>query len=227
MRRVISAVCIAIVVAALAAAAATAGPLPPQSHPYGASYGEWQARWFQWIFGIPVADNPGLDETGEKCAVGQSGRVWFTAFAAHPGTTERSCTIPSGTALFVLAVSNECSNIEPPPFFGSTEAELRECAAAGFEVAFSGPVSITVDGRAVPDLRSYRTQTPVFTYTLPEDNLYGLPAGTTATAVSDGIFVMLSPLPVGEHEVVVHVESPVLGTLDEIYHITVVPRGRY
>ena len=66
----------------------------------------------------------------------------------------------------------------------------------------------------------------MFTYTLPEDNLFVLPAGTTAsTALSEGIFVILS-LPIGEHSIVISVDSPILRTLDERYTIQVVPRGK-
>jgi len=226
MRKALLCLAVGVAVAASLAAVAPAGPLPPASHPYGATYGEWQARWFQWAFETPAPINPGLDETGELCGVNQSGPVWFTSFAAHPGLTSRTCTVPAGKALFVLVEANECSNIEPPPFFGETEAELRECTSSGFD-AFGGTYSLTVDGVEIADLASYRSQAPVFSYTLPEDNIYGLPAGTTAsTAMSDGVFVMLSPLPVGTHTIVIAIDSPVLGVVDERYEIHVVPRGR-
>ena len=41
--------------------------------------------------------------------------------------------------------------------------------------------------------------------TLPEHNVLGVPAGV-AYAVADGYQVMVAPLPVGEHEIVAHVE---------------------
>ena len=63
------------------------------------------------------------------------------AIVTHSGTTTRSCSLPVGTALFIITVANECSNIEPPPFFGNTEAELRECAASGFDEFFSGSLA--------------------------------------------------------------------------------------
>ena len=202
----------------------------PAARPYGASLGEWQARWFQWFMEIPAPTNPIFDETGELCSVGQAGPVWFTAPVAHPGTTTRSCTIPAGKSIFVLGIGNECSNIEPPPFFGATEAELRECAAAGFEFAFGdATISIAVDGVDVGDLDRYRTQTPLFSYTLPADNLFGLPAGTTASmAISDGNAVIVKPLPPGQHRLETHIEAPVLGgTTDVIYNLTIVagPHG--
>jgi hypothetical protein len=95
----------------------------------------------------------------------------------------------------VQGLGNECSNIEPPPFFGATEAELRACAAAGYEAFFGDATqSITVDGVTVSGLEErYRTQTPLFSYTLPPDNLYGLPPATARRSRTAAVIV--KPLP--------------------------------
>ena len=208
-----------------ASSATKAHVFSPAAHPFGATLGEWQARWFTWLMEIPAPSNPALDETGALCGVDQSGPVWFTAPVFHSGTTTRACTIPAGKAIFLLGIGNECSNIEPPPFFGATEAELRTCAAAGFDEFFAdATVSISVDGIEVENLDSYRTQTPLFSYTLPEDNLFGLPAGTVASkAISDGSAVIVKPLPPGEHRIETHIFASVFGgTVDVIYNLTVV-----
>ena len=229
MRRLLVVLAAATLIGALIAPSAASAQKPhvfsPTAHAFGASLGEWQARWFTWFMEIPAPINPLFDETGELCGVDQSGPVWFTAPVAHPGVTNRACTIPAGKAIFVLGIGNECSNIEPPPFFGATEAELRACAASGFEEFFGdATISIAVDGIEVPDLDAYRTQTPLFSYTLPEDNLFGLPAGTTATmAVSDGNAVIVKPLPPGPHRIHIHIEAPIFGgTIDVIYDLTIV-----
>jgi hypothetical protein len=216
----------ALALSGLAVAGATPGVAPPSSNPYGASYGEWQARWGKWAAEIPVSQNPGFDESGERCAVGQTGNVWFSAFASHPGTTERTCTLRPGTALFLLVVGNECSTAEPPPFFGSNEAELRACAAEGYEFAFGdASYSVKVDGREVEDLADYRTQTPLYSLVFPQDNIFGATPGP-ALAVSDGIWVMLRPLSVGSHRVEVHIEAPALGgVVDANYTIIVEPES--
>jgi hypothetical protein len=215
----------AAVLAPAAGSATKAHVFSPAAHPFGATLGEWQAIWFKWFMEIPAPSNPVFDETGALCGVAQSGPVWFTAPVVHPGTTTRACTIPAGKAIFVLGIGNECSNIEPPPFFGATETELRTCAASGFDEFFGdATISISVDGIPVENLDSYRTQTPLFSYTLPEDNLFGLPAGTVATkAISDGNAVIVKPLPPGDHRIETHIVAPVLGgTLDVIYNLTVV-----
>ena len=215
----------AALLAPTAASAPKAHVFSPAVHPFGASLGEWQARWFEWFLEIPAPTNPIFDETGELCDVNQSGPVWFTAPVARPGTTTRACTISTGTAIFVVGLGNECSNVEPPPFFGATEAELRACAAAGLEEFFGDATqSITVDGIEVSDLDRYRTQTPLFGYTLPPDNIYGLPPATATKAISDGTDVIVKPLSPGQHRVVIHLDAPAIGgTTDVIYNLTVVP----
>src|SRR6476659_4355633 len=49
------------------------------SKPYGLSYGEWTAKWWQWLYSIQREVNPANDDTGKNCAQDQSGPVWFLA----------------------------------------------------------------------------------------------------------------------------------------------------
>jgi len=78
---------------------------PLDESPYGNTYGEWSARWWQWLTAIPAGKipnlNPNFDTTGANCAVGQVGPVWFLAgtFSSAPPKITRSCTIPHGKAL--------------------------------------------------------------------------------------------------------------------------------
>ena len=41
------------------------------SKPYGASYGEWAARWCQWMLTIPKSKNPTLDPEGNNAYINQ------------------------------------------------------------------------------------------------------------------------------------------------------------
>jgi hypothetical protein len=75
------------------------GVIPPQAHPFGLSYGEWGARWWSWAFSFPLAQLPLLQAGEVDCSLGQSGSVWFLAGTVG-GAATRSCTIPTGTALF-------------------------------------------------------------------------------------------------------------------------------
>src|SRR5205823_8952020 len=116
---------------------------PPNSHPFGLSYGEWSARWWQWAFSLPVDHHP-LYDTAD-CSAGQSGKVWFLGASFAPTVTgsgqvvaiaTRHCTVPTGTALFFPILNAEASTAERN---GTTEAELR-AAAQSFQ-DFAGPMS--------------------------------------------------------------------------------------
>src|SRR5262249_9630524 len=87
--------------------------LSPDSRPYGRTYGEWSATWWQWAFSIQTPDNPLLDETGAKCGVGQSGPVFFLAGVINvSGSAERTCSVPSGRALFFPILNFEDNPVE-------------------------------------------------------------------------------------------------------------------
>jgi hypothetical protein len=85
----------------------TTGPLTPTAsaadvvevQSYGSSYGEWSARWWQWIFSIPKDVNPNLDKDGSNANQGQVDDVWFLA-GAFGGTYVRNITIPDGKPIF-------------------------------------------------------------------------------------------------------------------------------
>src|SRR5262245_50717964 len=107
------------------------GVLPPQSHPFGATYGEWAARWWQWAYKQPVDTNPLFDETGARIANGQSGKVWFLAGVINvSGSAERTGTIPAGKALFFPILNFEADNLAPPLDPPLDESGLRAQAKA-------------------------------------------------------------------------------------------------
>ena len=75
---------------------------PIQSDPHGRSYARWAAAWWRWALET-VDDNPVFDLTGEHCAAGQSGRVWFLAGSFGSDPVVRTCTIPTGTEFYSSA----------------------------------------------------------------------------------------------------------------------------
>jgi hypothetical protein len=101
-----------------------------------------------------------------------------------------SCTVETGTWIFVTGSSVECSTFEGN---GTTDAELRACARAG---DLQAAPTVTIDGR---DLAVAAVETPLMTITLPPDNIFGLPAGTQGLSVGHGWVVLLHPLTPGTH----------------------------
>jgi hypothetical protein len=133
-------------------------------------------------------------------------RVVFLAAAGGGVTID--VTIRPGTSLFFPILNSECSVLEPDPFHGDDEAELRACANGHIDHT-SGLIAV-IDDVPVQDLATYRVESPLFEFgPLPADNVLGAPAGTTSLAVDAGVYLMLTPLRPGSHTI--HVG----GTFDE------------
>src|SRR2546425_9241391 len=50
---------------------------PADSKPYGLTYPQWAAKFYQWGLSIPLQASPFNDDTGKNCAQNQQGPVWF------------------------------------------------------------------------------------------------------------------------------------------------------
>lgn len=176
--------------------------LAVDSSPYGNTYGEWSARWWQWLLSIPADINPNFDTTGANCAVGQVGPVWFLAGTFGDSFT-RSCTVPAGKALLFTPLTQidgaGVFDCEPTASGLCNLNTLRGLAAAFID----NPTTLeaTVDGHPLQNLGDFRVQSPAFSTTFPEGAVFGLPSGTFTPNVSDGYWLMLAPLSVGKHTI--------------------------
>lgn len=216
------------------------GIVPPGTKPYGRAYGEWGAEWWTWALGIPLAENPLLDETGEFAQVGQSGPVWFLA-GNFGGSTERTVTVPAGKALFFPLMNSvwwapedlEFGAYVAEEYFGLDAEDLTDedliRLLANFQIDTATELTLTIDGVAMRDLEHYRAESSTF---LIEDtdllDDLGIPISEDNLSVSAGYWIMLAPLPVGEHVICFSatVDNPEFGLfeLDVTYNITVAPR---
>ena len=173
------------------------GILPPHSHAYGKTYGQWSAMFWKWAYSLPGTNHPLFDSTGRYVAAGQSGPVWFlggtystTATQLPQGGTQvigeatRTAKIPVGKALFFPILNSENDNFQVDENnnqiapFNYTENELREFAAYGFDNNYVNNLYCLIDGRPVKGLKDarttpYRAKSPLFQYSLvPSDNLF-------------------------------------------------------
>ena len=103
---------------------------------------ELAAQWWQWTKSAPAPVNPVRDLSGEHCAVGQTGSVWFLAGGYGSSKIRRRCTVPADQALFfpvikslgydpiwfgvMVALVMQTSFLTPP--VGYTLAYLRSVA---------------------------------------------------------------------------------------------------
>jgi hypothetical protein len=167
----------------------------PGSKPFGRTYAEWTAKWWQWILSIPADDNPARDMDGTLCGINQSGPVWFLA-GTLGGNAERSCTIPSGKSI-LLPVLNYGATLADEPAI-KTEEELLSLSKLEMDVI--SDIRINLDGVELYDLQKYRVPSVMFDVNLPENNLFGGNQGPTR-GVSDGYWLFLKPLSKGKHEI--------------------------
>ena len=184
MSRVMRSLVLAALAIAAAAPAATAADAAPMKQ-----LDDLLAELWTTVLETPSAQN----------SFGTGGQEYACfdlsdAVAPFAPVSADSCTVKAGTWVFVTAYSVECSTFEGN---GTTEAQLRACARAGN--APSAP-AVTVDGRAVP---VSETETPLLHIVLPDDNVFGLPAGTQGRSVGHGWVVLLHPLNPGTHLVTI------------------------
>jgi hypothetical protein len=132
---------------------------------------------------------------GKNCALKQSGPVWFLT-GTFGGSATRTCAIPAEKAIMLSLINAECDYLAKPNL--KTEQQLLACAKSENE-GITG-LDATVDGIKTQGLQNYRVQSPLFNFTYPNNNVNGAPAGSTQ-GVSDGYWIILKPLPIGDHTV--------------------------
>jgi hypothetical protein len=195
------------------------GLYSPDSKPFGSSYADWTAKFWQWYLKIPNSQHPFGDSTGVRCGVMQNGPVWFLVGSA--GKVERNCTIPSDKAILIPVINMECSYSESPDL--KDKKGLTDCAITGNNGA---KISASVDNHPIVDLDKYRVATDIFNVTYANDPV--TPTNSNVSqAVSDGWYLFLEPMKPGQHEI--KFKATILGDptsaapgalIDATYHIT-------
>lgn len=163
------------------------------SAPFGISYGDWLAKYFQWFIQIPADIHPREHYTPDSCSIDQSGPVWFLTDILK-GAEERTCTIPSEKAIFLPILTGVSWDDKSNPL-PKSEQDVINGATAGNEYAV---ISAMLDGREIKDLKSYRAQSSWFNITVPDNNVFNNKPGVWK-AIADGFFLFVEPLPPGNH----------------------------
>jgi hypothetical protein len=195
------------------------------------------AKWATWVLPIPTPNNPLPDTTGANCAVNQNNNIpfWFLvgkdSTFQQPSTVTRTCTtaIPKDRFIFFPVANSIVTDIDKnlmnnPPGDIRTEQALAKQLADAFVVS---SLRASVDNRLLSSSDIHRAQSVPFSYITPQNNIQHDPPGF-ATGSTDGYWVILNPLPVGQHTIHFSAQAnaiPVFGipafSVDVIYHITV------
>jgi hypothetical protein len=180
-------------------------------------------KWWLWDLSLPLPRNP-TQTPGVDCSNGQSGDVWFL----YGGPPTVTCRVPFGKAVFFPIANTECSSLEPAPYFGRTPAERRACAKAWIDNLTN--LSATIDRIKIPDLSLFRVQSGDFRFTVPANNILGVPGPASGLSSADGYYLLLPILLPGITHTI-HVTAtfrdpfdpahPVVFPLDTIITLTV------
>jgi hypothetical protein len=216
----------ALALLVVAASSSFGQVLPPNSRPYGVSYQEWVARYWQRLLSLPVD----AASFSAPLSDGQSGQVWLLASPlGSPPSATLNFSIPAGKAMLLSPLTYWVDNANCPSFTDFTVDELRAQASAVWSLV--SETSCTIDGVTVPGLTNpqdspYLFDSTVFSYTLPDHDTYPtvlfgatcIANGTTiGPAVAEGEFLMIQPLPVGQH--IIHTTA-VLGPAASPFLVT-------
>ena len=128
------------------------------------------------------------------------------------GTTVRSCNVRPGQSISFSPAGTFCIlHID-----ADTEEGLRACVEETLPLFTN--LSVEIDGKPVNALENYRLVSALFDFTLPADNLVGLPPGTYQ-AVIGGYFLMRTPLSPGQHVIHFHGEIPDFSFIFDVTYV--------
>jgi hypothetical protein len=182
------------------AALNTVNIFPPGGKPYGLTYADHIKNFWKWAIKTPANENPVNDPTGVKCATGQentNSSVFYLAFN-NGGTSQRTCKVPAGKALFIPVMQVESSDKELPK---ASVADLSNSAKNDQDHVNSLYLKIGDKEYNFKDLDKYRTHTDAFEVVFPDNGIFGVLKGGVSKAVADGRYIITEPLAKGTYPI--------------------------
>jgi hypothetical protein len=199
-------------IACLTALLAMVAPTAGRAQADEGKYANLTALWWQWVSAQPAVDlngtntHPVLDSTGQYAAVDQEngigpGNKFFFLTGTFGGDVTRTVTVPAGKALFFPILNVEADNAVAPP----TDYKVPKLKALA-KASIDSVTSTYARLNGVP-VEIFRKQSPVFDYTLPDENsiydyfdLVGPQfEGRVKPAVGDGYWAYIAPLRPGRY----------------------------
>jgi hypothetical protein len=194
--------------------------LEPGVEHFGKSYNELVGDWFNWVTRFTIDDVPILEQGAVDCTRKQEGSIWFLA-GNFGGASNRTCTIPSGKALFIPLVNIAFW----VPEDGVDVGAVRSLGNA--QIDTTSALQVSIDGVVVEDPFAYRAESPPGGFALKFGPLlpaFGSPSPTPdpRDAVGDGYWILLAPLARGTHVIQFHSSLEASNFVSDVtYHVRV------
>jgi len=248
--RIAAAVIAALLLTAAIASAQDSRVVSPSSLPGGLTYEEWSAKWWQWAESSPADENP-IALTpyppGYDCGMGQDSNspVFFLA-GTFGKTTTRNCNIPPQKMIFFPIVNLLNDFPCPDPSFApGPKQSLEQFLTIGYRpnigarqfIDHATELSATLDGAPIhvdlslpPAASPFRATSSIFEFKGDRSLTVFDPCitGGGQHGVSDGYWIMLTPLSPGQHnlhfrgtESFLEFPPPNTFTVDVTYYLTV------
>jgi hypothetical protein len=179
--------------------------------PYGKPLEEWAKEYWQWNVGVPPGDIPKDVNTNlDKCIIGSDRQnTMILLSGVYHMTYSTKCNISSTKPILVPLLAGECNPTAPEPRTKTGKIEdLWACAKdadeefKAWEVRLDNRVLLKksgneeVNGHLIDNIIVRNSS--LFNITMPQVNRYEADAGVYP-AVVDGYYLILKPLPPGEH----------------------------
>ena len=183
---------------------------PHDSKPFNVTMGKWLERYWIWLASIPKDVHPRGDTTGANCGTNQAGPIWYLdppVEQPQPNATTFYCEIPENKAILVPLFVSEC---DPTVLNNPTDSQISECtkmendrANIIFDIDGNRFVQIKGTSQSEEQYSLYRTTSDFFNISFAENNIFDADSGTYR-AQADGYFVIVQPLPLGDHEMSIY-----------------------
>ena len=180
-------------------------------HPFGISYSDWVAKFWNWDFSIPIDSQTntlaGLKDNG--CLMHKDNSMVMLVDTAAGGIWKQKCTISRTEGILIPIWTGECDQALKG-FDSYSFKQLSECARAYDLGIVKGQVKVDNTPVATLDAIDYKTNvmnnvtevyTKQFNAIVPEESHLISERYGTFPAAAHGWFVFLKPLQPGNHVV--------------------------
>jgi hypothetical protein len=187
----------------------------------GFTAGQLLGEELRQVLELPLDVNPAAG--ADNCLFAGHKRKVLLLWTRRPPAEEVPvCDVKPGTPVFFYGLGGECSNVEPPPFFGATEKEQRRCMLKFLRETPFDAIEVSIDGGRPVNIgrKRYLAVAEQGTVFLPHPNVLGVEGNRQATFVAAGYVALVRRLPRGSHSITVTiVGGPFAGTNSAVVNV--------